>query len=368
LVPPDFGEAQRTAQAIAAAIAPDTGLTDFQRVLLEALYVAMTGHRVQINSTGPMTPLQIAESLRPRNLAFRTRGVQIMLLCALILRPLPPEVAERIAAVAGELGVDEKMIDVARDLAEGSLGLAAVDFDRNGYTDVRGSSDEHVLHTSTALRSAWDMATDDPALAMRWKELEHLPHDSLGRRVADFYRARGFVYPGLPGSAPPLLAQHDWVHVLADYGTMVESELEVFAFIARANDDMHAFSMLAMVVSLFETGYLARGAGLFQADRGHLARTGMPARLADAMRRGALCQGSIDFMKLDWFELADMPVADVRGHFGVPRKSDDARAAGSPGPWETGGISPFQVNSGTELARREGRPYESFGAAVRKQT
>src|SRR5215469_10023076 len=98
LVPPDFGEAQRTAQAIAAAIAPDTGLTDFQRVLLEALYVAMTGHRVQLNSTGPMTPLQIAESLRPRNLAFRTRGVQIMLLCALILRPLPPEVAERIAA------------------------------------------------------------------------------------------------------------------------------------------------------------------------------------------------------------------------------------------------------------------------------
>ena len=60
--------------------------------------------------------------------------------------------------------------------------------------------------------------------------------------VFRLYQSRGFVFPGLPGSAPPLLAQHDWVHVLADYGTTVESELEVFAFIARANDDMRAFS------------------------------------------------------------------------------------------------------------------------------
>ena len=74
--------------------------------------------------------------------------------------------------------------------------------------------------------------------------------------------------PGRPGSTPPLLACC-WVHVLADYGTTVEARLEVFAFIARANDDMRGFSLLAMVVSLFETGYLRRGAGLFEASPGH---------------------------------------------------------------------------------------------------
>jgi hypothetical protein len=31
--------------------------------------------------------------------------------------------------------------------------------------------------------------------------------------------------PGAPGSAPPLLAHQNWVHVLADYGTKVESEI-----------------------------------------------------------------------------------------------------------------------------------------------
>jgi hypothetical protein len=189
--------------------------------------------------------------------------------------------------------------------------------------------------------------------------------------VWELYRARGFSFPGTPGSAPPLLAQHDWVHVLADYGTTVESELEVFGFIARANDDMRAFSLLAMIVSLFETGYLSTGAGLFEASVGHLsADNRVPVRVADAMRRGALCHDnvtgadSIDFLRIDWFELAPLPVDDVRARFGVRPKSTAAIAAGSVGPWETGGISPFQLNAGEQFAVRLGVPYDSFGASA----
>lgn len=186
----------------------------------------------------------------------------------------------------------------------------------------------------------------------------------MGRRITDYYRARGFAYPGRPGSAPPLLAQHDWVHVLADYGTTVEAELEVFAFIARANDDPRAFSLLAMVVSLFETGYLQSGAGLFEASPGQLSREGVAVRVADAMRRGALTNGSNDFMAVDWFQLAETSVDEARAHFGVVAKSERALTAGSVGPWEPGGISAYQWRSGEEQAAREGRPYEPFGAAV----
>ena len=167
-----------------------------------------------------------------------------------------------------------------------------------------------------------------------------------------------------PRLGPTVACPARLVHVLADYGTTVESELQVFAFIARANDDMRAFSLLAMVVSLFETGYLQRGAGLFEASPGHLEKAEMASRVADAMRRGALCQGSIDFMGLDWFDFADMPVKQARDLFSVPPKSKEALSAGSVGPWEPGGISPFQVKSGTSLAETEGRPYESFGAQV----
>src|SRR5260370_20774419 len=121
-----------------------------------------------------------------------------------------------------------------------------------------------VLHTSQALDEPWQAVVRDEQLAMRWKSLRDLPDGTLGREVVKFYDARGFVFPGRPGSAPPLLAQHDWVHVLADYGSTVECEIEVFAFVARSNDDPRGFSLLAMVVSLFETGYMARGAGVFE--------------------------------------------------------------------------------------------------------
>jgi hypothetical protein len=119
-----------------------------------------------------------------------------------------------------------------------------------------------------------------------------------------------------------------------------------------------------MVVSLFETGYLATGAGLFEAFPGQLSQTGVATRLADAMRRGALVTGSIDFMNLDWFSLADVPVDELRQRFGITAKSAAALAAGSVGPWERGGISPFQLGHGQGQAAAHGLPYQSFGASL----
>jgi hypothetical protein len=359
--PPDAAETELLSRGIITATAPADGLTELQHVLIAAVCDAMTGHPAVFDAAS-LDADGLALGLAQRDEAFRTRIVQVMALVAMVLRPVPSEVADRVEQYAAELGVDEGMLDVIERFASGSLGLAAIDFERNGYTAEWHPDDASWLHASNELADAWDEVLDDPALAARWADLEQLPPGTLGRRVTEFYRARGFSYPGLPGSAPPLLAQHDWVHVLADYGTTVESELEVFAMIARANDDPRAFSLLAMVVSLFETGYLRSGAGLFQASAGHLSESGVPERMADAMRRGALCEGSVDFLRVDWFELADLPVDEARGHFCVPAKSPGAVAAGSVGPWEPGGISPFQAAAGREAAARAGVPYEAFGA------
>jgi hypothetical protein len=318
-----------------------------------------------------LTARSFAEALAPRDLQFRTRGVQVMLLCALVLHPLPESVAEQLEEYARELGVEEGMVTVAREFAAGSLELAAIDFERNGYASSWAQQDDAaVLHSSSALPSVWAVSATDESLARQWAALEQLRAGTLGRRVWELYQARGFHFPGRPGSAPPLLAQHDWVHVLADYGTTVESEVEVFGLIARANDDMRAFSLLAMVISLFETGYLQRGAGLFESSPGHLSENPQLAgRLADAMRRGALChdceadQDSVDFLHFDWFSVAHLDVEQVRARFSLPPKSDEARAAGSVSPWAEGGISPFQLAAGRALADTEGRVYDPYGAS-----
>jgi hypothetical protein len=365
LLPPDATEARIIAGGVAAAVAPSEGLTSLQRLLIEATTESMTGFVVPVTRIPRLDASEFGRAMARRNEAFRRRMLHFMLLCSLVLVPLPDDVVKRIGEYADELGVDDAMLRVAQRYSHGSLGLALIDFQRSGYMETWDPSQSEKLHTSGALSDAWDQCSSDPELARKWEALRALPEGTLGRAVARFYDARGFAFPGSPGSAPPLLAQHDWVHVLAGYGSTVESEIEVFAFISRANDDPRAFSLLAMVISLFETGYLASGAGLFQYDRGHLSHEGMAVRLADALRRGALVgahAGGPDLLARDWFADADRLVDDVRVELGVVEKSENAVACGSVSAWEPGGISPYQYECGQRTAEAAGRRYDSFGA------
>jgi hypothetical protein len=372
LVPPDGAEAQTIADGVASAAAPAGGLLPVQRSLITALTGAMTGHPITLDDRPVLSATEFAATMARRDLGFRNRMVQYMVLCALLLHPIPEDVMENVASFARELGIEEGMVRVAGELAHGSLGLAAVDFVRNGYEGTwNEDASSAAVHSSRVLQDAWEFSVNDPELAAQWAALEHLPRDSIGRGVWEMYQSRGFTFPGEPGSAPPLLAQHDWVHVLGDYGTVVESEVEVFGLIARANDDMHAFSLLAKVISLFETGYLASGMGLFESSPGHFSSDArMAVRLSDAMVRGARCHDvvtgsdSIDFLQMDWFAVAHQSCDELRERFHLVPKSLEALAAGSVGPWEQGGISPFQMQAGRTLAAEQGRPYDAHGASL----
>ncbi len=364
LRPPDADEVRFIARGITSACRLDDGLTELQALVLGALTRSMTGHEVDVASLEPVTATEFATGLAERNEIFRTRLVQLMELGHMILPSPDVDVADRVIEFATELSVANDCVYVARDLAEGSRQLVAADIDRtrylmdldlSGFTPLRTEDDKNWAWTNTAIR---------PELAQRWRDLGEHGEGTLGRMVHAFYEARGFRFPGEKGSAPPLLAQHDFVHVIADYASNVESELEVFAFIARASDDPAAFALLAMVINLFQTGQLAGAAGIFDADPGHLEAEGMPERLADAFRRGALTQGSIDFLATNFWELADRPIDEVRDHFGVVTKSDLAIEAGSVSPWDPNGMSIYQQRAGRELAEQQGRVYEDHGATV----
>ena len=365
LQPPDAAESRLIAGGVAGAAAPASGLTSLQRMIIEAITESMTGFAVPASAVPRLGPEAFASAMSARDELFRSHMVQFMLLTALVLNPLPEAVVDRIDRYADELGVSNDMLRIAHRFARGSFGLALVDFQRSGYMATWEPTRSHALHTSAELSDAWEQRVHDDALARQWAALRDLPVGTLGRSVSQFYDARGFAFPGQAGSAPPLLAQHDWVHVLAGYGSTVESEIEVFAFIARANDDPRAFSLLAQIVSLFETGYTAIGMGLFEYDRGHLSHEGMAVRLADALRRGALSAASnhsIDFLSVDWFDHAELSVEEARDRLGIVAKTPHAIAAGSVSPWERGGISEYQHNAGRRRAEETGRDYDSFGA------
>ena len=124
-----------------------------------------------------------------------------------------------------------------------------------------------------------------------------------------------------------------------------------------------------MVVSLFETGYLRTGAGLFEAFPGQLSADGMAVRLADAMRRGALSRTAvthdIDFLAVDWFDLAELPLDDARGSSGSSRnRRPRSRQDRSTGSRPVASASSRTVH-GREVAAAAGLDYDSFGATLR---
>ena len=62
------------------------------------------------------------------------------------------------------------------------------------------------------------------------------------------------------------------------------------------------------------------------------------------------------------FEVAELPVDELRTRLHVVPKSDRAVEAGSVGPWDPGGISEFQVEQGRAFAARSGVAYDAHGA------
>lgn len=346
---PDPAEVLLVARGMATAVAPATGLTPVQASLLRAITGAMTEVDIDYLALEPLSCDDLADVLDGRGTEYRRRIVHHMVLAELVLTPLPDAVADRVTAYASALGIDDDFVRIARRYARGTLGLAWCDLRRSGFADRWDDSQLAPLHAEAAGADPFEETPPDPRLASRWEAFTELPLGSLGRTVADMYRARGFFWPGISGAASAALAQHDFVHVIADYGTTIGGELEVFGLIGRADPDPKGFAWLATVVGLFETGYV-HAQGFFEVDvrERHLSSPGMQVRLADAIRRGKRTSEMFgtDLLAVDFHELAPLDLDDVRERLHIPVKSADAIAAGSVGPFHPDGISERQRASG----------------------
>ena len=341
----DPGEVRLVARGIATAVAPEDGLTDVQAALLEAIASALTGIEVDYHHLEPLGADDLAAVLAAHDESYRRRIVHHMVLGELVLRPLPTEVALRVAAYAKALDVDDRFVRVARRYAQGAFGLAWMDLQRSGFTEHLEHVDPNDTRNASGRPDPFTTTEVDPALEARWARFRELPEGSLGRAVWEMYSGRGFALPGTATGASAYLAQHDFVHVLADYGTNLKGELEVFAFIGRADPDPKGFAWLATLIGLFETGYIS-DAGFFERDvrERNIQAPGMHRRLADAIRRGkVVCESyGIDLFTVDYHELADRPVDEARAKLCIPEKSPEALRSGSAGLFDRAGMSDLQ--------------------------
>ena len=347
-------EVNLVARGIATAVAPESGLTDVQADLLEAIASALTGVAVDYRALEPLGAEELADVLAGSDIGYRRRIVHHMVLGELVLRPIPVVVAHRVAIYADALGVKDDFVRVARRYAQGAYGLAWMDLQRNGFVEHVRDAGEEPPARAVQSPAPFEAAKLDPELAARWTAFADLPPGTLGRCVWEMYDARGFELPGTPGGAPAYLAQHDFVHVLADYGTNLKGELEVFGFIGRADPDPKGFAWLATLIGLFETGYIS-STGFFDRDvrERNIRAPGMHQRIADAIRRGKVVSDryGVDLFEVDYHELAGRPVGEVRELLSMPLKSSGAIEGGSVGLFDPEGMS---ENQRRIVARRRG--------------
>lgn len=333
------------ARGVATAVDPGGGLTPVQASFLGALHGALTGDDLDFAALDALGPDELAAALAPEPQTFRHRVVHDMVLGELILRPIPADVARRVEEYATALGVEDRFVRIARRYAQGAFGLAWLDLQRGGFAEHWERARKDQLKTNVRLEHQLAAGVEDAELAERWMAFADLEPGTLGRGVWDLYRGRGFGLPGSVGGASAYLAQHDFVHVLADYGTNLDGELEVFALIGRADPDPKGFAWPATLIGLFETGYIA-DAGFFTGDlrERRLDRVEMHARVADAWRRGRDLGDrlGVDLLDVDYHERATRPISEVRDELGIGPKGDRAVAAGSAGAFDVAGMSRIQ--------------------------
>ena len=147
-----------------------------------------------------MSAAELAAALDPVLARGAVRG---MVTLEIVSEPVTPELVARVDSYTKTLGVDENMLQVARDYSQGAMDVAQQDYLRNSYVleYYTQHGNDGSLHRT--VRQPGDRSPLDPALEAKWKTLETCPEGSLGRTVWDFYQRRGFSLPGSPGSVDP---------------------------------------------------------------------------------------------------------------------------------------------------------------------
>ena len=302
--------------AVLGAFAPSGGLDELQASVLESLSLALFDLDLRADPIQALSAVEFLEQSAP---AFRHQAVCVMAVLEMVASPLSPAAADGVARYAHSLGVEHGALRAASDRADGHLRMMHADFERSSWytrTTIHGMLHGQFRELAKS-KVAYQGIAASPKIAKKWLALRECPEGSWGRGLADFYDQHDFPFPGERRGIYELGACHDFVHVLADYETTPEGELDVFGFIAAAMPGDEGLILLSVTFGLFQNDSIHRASGrrIRNARADTMADVGAVDRFTQAVHRGSMC--TADVMSVDHFALAPLPLAEVREMFNV---------------------------------------------------
>ncbi len=282
-------------------------ITPAEQQLFEALAEI---HGQPLPELGPISPEALAAGItRPH---ARHRLVQLAFVTALVdTDPTDGQLAH-VRAIAQALEQEERSLALLRHMVNDHRALVRFDIMRRmlGGTFMGDDTREKATTMASIFGSLTKLASPDPELAWRFKQLGLLPEGTLGRAYWQFATSRKFDFPGERGAIIERTVIHDFGHVLSGYDTTPEGELRQGAFQAGNRRD-DGFVFLCFVLTQFQVGVkfapiAETRVGAFQA----------PAVL-EAVARGAACKvDTTDHW--DFWRVVDRPVRELRAEWGIP--------------------------------------------------
>lgn len=309
------------AGAVVGGCRLDGWAIDAQPALLNAVFSRLLDFHEDFR-TLPALDLAAVKSALP-GYEERREAIDLMLTMEMMCHEIPPTLSASIERWAGELGIDGNDLAIARDVANGELAKASVDFYRTGYNGdfTRALPHMEKLYERYQIKALALTLEEDPALLARFEALEFAPSGSWGRALWEFYTARGFGFPGKVGGVNLAVGMHDWVHVLADYGSTSIGEIEVAAFRLTSSSLPGAVSTFLGLVGMDQGGFF--GSALTRRNDDHaLQLPGAVDRIADALRRGR--EMTMDFPQdIDFLDYANEQLDELRATWNIPPKGVD---------------------------------------------
>lgn len=305
--------AMKTIAASGGAIGPA------QRALMEAAKKVILGIEADIDALPTVSPAELAAG-------FPAGAVREQLANGMVVMSVADGVPARatvatVETFATALGITPAGLADLGLLVEGHMLVFKLDFLRRGHiADI--FKDQLTLKGPLGFaKSVLTMrgVMEDRALAQRYRAWEKLPEGTLGRALIDFYNEHGFSVPGEHGGFPEAGLYHDFCHLLGDYGTEPEGELQVAAFTTGFKRSQPFYVMLFAVL-IFSTGVNMRPTSDAYVTTAVLGKPGIAELMLAAIERGS--HVVLDLTdKWDYWAWIDLPLDEVRRRLNILPKA-----------------------------------------------
>jgi hypothetical protein len=286
-----------------------------QRAVMEAAKKVILRLDADIDALEPITPAELAAGFPMPEL--RQQFINGAMVTSLADGVPTPETVAKIAEFAQALGVSTTALTDLRRLAEHHMLIFKIDFLRR--SQIAGIMKNQLEQKGPLglVKSVLTMrgVMEDPALTARYRAWEKLPAETLGHQLIAFYDKNGFSLPGQRGGFPEAGLYHDLCHLLGNYGTDPEGEVQVAAFSAGFMRTRPIYIVL-FAVMIFSAGVNVRPSAEDFTTLGVLGKPGMAERMFAAIERGSQVNQDLSD-KWDYWAYADLPIDEVRRRLNI---------------------------------------------------